>query len=477
MVFKVSVIVLTFLTSLGTPFLLHAQEEPPSEVVPEQPAPPVDSTVASDVQEPPVVQEFGPQSDAGDMGMMSPMPDMGDQMLMSDPMGQPGSVLEQSAQPVPEKTPEEVAAQREVMSIDTVSVDEPSGNWLFKRIWYEKAEDEYGKLKELSSIVAQERMKFFAERTKLDRELFDPFYKNLGYGMGELQEMLTTIIENMEQERAGLGFLADKKREILGEVESDQKLLEQLHMTLAGITKLDNALDDALEKLLEQINRAQEYEKQAWQAFEGIAQELNDDKARAAYYTVENCHTNMRNIHEYIINAFNQHFNKLVDTAYNEVSHINDLMKITKDRGINFKQKVKELENVEQEQVEEKAQDIVDEYKEKKEEDGMSWKAMLSHVFTTLVDTLKKWFSRVGETVQNMWFKLTSSVSTLSDNDDEDDGQFDEQIEMEQESAPLPEVSVQEVQDVASEPEAPEQVQMPMPEMQEQQVEADPVGQ
>ena len=206
MVFKVSVIVLTFLTSLGTPFLLHAQEEPPSEVVPEQPAPPVDSTVASDVQEPPVVQEFGPQSDAGDMGMMSPMPDMGDQMLMSDPMGQPGSVLEQSAQPVPEKTPEEVAAQREVMSIDTVSVDEPSGNWLFKRIWYEKAEDEYGKLKELSSIVAQERMKFFAERTKLDRELFDPFYKNLGYGMGELQEMLTTIIENMEQERALSSF-------------------------------------------------------------------------------------------------------------------------------------------------------------------------------------------------------------------------------------------------------------------------------
>src|SRR5689334_7513565 len=40
---------------------------------------------------------------------------------------------------------EEFVEQKNPEGIDTVSLEDAQGNWLFKRVWWERAEDRYGK--------------------------------------------------------------------------------------------------------------------------------------------------------------------------------------------------------------------------------------------------------------------------------------------------------------------------------------------
>src|SRR5204862_4884212 len=83
--------------------------------------------------------------------------------------------------------PEEEPLSEEPVGIDTVSLENPQGNWLFKRIWWERAEDRYEKIRNLVDAIFEQRNTFFKERNQLDRNILDPFYMSIGIDRGELQ--------------------------------------------------------------------------------------------------------------------------------------------------------------------------------------------------------------------------------------------------------------------------------------------------
>src|SRR5579872_3599284 len=71
---------------------------------------------------------------------------------------------------IPEPVIEDVTAKAEEMvpsspiGIDTVSLEEPQGNWLFKRIWWERAEERYEKIRNLVTAIWESRTQFFNKR-------------------------------------------------------------------------------------------------------------------------------------------------------------------------------------------------------------------------------------------------------------------------------------------------------------------------
>src|ERR1700733_9711008 len=71
------------------------------------------------------------------------------------------------------------------VGIDTVSLEDPQGNWLFKRIWWERAEERYEKIRLLVDAIWESRTIFFIKRNELDRNVLDPFYLNIGVSQGE----------------------------------------------------------------------------------------------------------------------------------------------------------------------------------------------------------------------------------------------------------------------------------------------------
>ncbi len=242
---------------------------------------------------------------------------------------------------VPEKKEEEV----EIIGIDTVDLAEPQGNWLFKRMWWERAEEKYDKIRRLVDTIFQARMEFFEERNKLDKNVLDPFYIHVGLGQGELSEILRDLIERIEEEREEEGFLNEREREFLTLLRGEKKVLEQVQRGVDAISKLDEEIDKGLNELMEQINQVRKHEHEAWQSFKDIARVLNDKKARELFYKMDTASKNISEIAVYIAQRFKTHFQQhLIENARKQVERITSAIQALREKGIDFKKQAERLD-------------------------------------------------------------------------------------------------------------------------------------
>jgi hypothetical protein len=105
---------------------------------------------------------------------------------------------EEAVQPLmaeqPAGQPQPALSADEIMGIDTVDLENPQGNWLYKRVWWEKAEAKFEKIRAAVNKILEMRTGFFAKRAELDKTVLDPFYIKIGLSQGELQEILAELI-------------------------------------------------------------------------------------------------------------------------------------------------------------------------------------------------------------------------------------------------------------------------------------------
>jgi len=262
------------------------------------------------------------------------------------------------------KSAQEIAKEVEEVGIDTIDIDEPQGNWLFKRMWWEHAEKRYEKIRELVQKIWESRMNFFVKRTELDKMVLDPFYISIGLGQGELYEILTELIGRIEKERKEEGVLSQSERSLLTRLQAEQQLLEQTKRDVESINKLDQGIDQALNRLMEQINRVRTYEQEAWEHFKNIARVLNDAKARELFFKIDTVLRNIKSIDDYLQQDFTQHFNQLLQRINNQVTKVTNELQGLKEKGIDFKKQVDTIEAEEEQEPE--LQEEVEEEKEEK---------------------------------------------------------------------------------------------------------------
>lgn len=312
----------------------------------------------------------------------------------SVPVAQP---LQQAAIKPPEapapKTSSQVLQEEEKpTSIDTVDLNEPGGNWLYKRIWWEKGEAEYEKIQRLVQQIFELRMNFFNKRTELDRTVFDPFYLQAGLGRGELEELLRYLSGEVEAQRKRQGVLDEAERAFLAIMTKEQESLDQLKLDIEGISKLDNAIDDTLLKLIEQLNSVRRYEQQAWDNFKEISRVLNDKKARELYYGMVTFEENIVAIHNYIRKDLTPYFDQLIKTARDNVDRIKTTLQSLKEKGIDFKKKAQELESKEniseREKLRAEQERLEREQEEAEEQAAKSWLGWMKRLFVSLWDTV-----------------------------------------------------------------------------------------
>lgn len=232
----------------------------------------------------------------------------------------------------------------EIKGLDTVDVAEPKGNWLYKRIWWEKAERVYEKIKQLTSEIIESRMIYFSKRHELDHNVLDPFYLNLGLEQGILEEVVTSLMNQLEREKAE-GPLDEKEQELLNTINVEKKRLEELKQGALQVTKLDYAIEDALIKLMEQLNQARAYEQQAWDNFKAINRELSDKKARELYYGMDTYWKNLNSINTYLSDPFAKYFEQLTSKMEQETSKIKTTIQSLKEKGIDIKMQAERLRN------------------------------------------------------------------------------------------------------------------------------------
>lgn len=332
-----------------------------------QEAPPVSETVSPSVQE----QHVAPQE------------------VAAQPAQTPAAPV--ATQPVAAEVPEEHAEELEIKGIDTVNVAEPKGNWLYKRIWWEKAERTYEKIKQLAEKIQEARILFFAKRTDLDRNTLDPFYLGQGFTQGELTEIINFLTAQIEQDRKE-GTLDEKEQALLNALSEEKKNLENLQKGAKAVESIDHALDDALLKLSEQLQQARSYEQQAWENFKAINRELSDKRARELYYGMDTYWRNLNNINSYISDSFSNYFDQLSDRLKQEVDKIRGTMDTLKEKGIDIQLQAQRLKAVKPAEHEE------EEVAEVAESRG-------------IVDTLWHWIKAPFAAVANMFGDLFGWVS------------------------------------------------------------------
>lgn len=234
----------------------------------------------------------------------------------------------------------------ELVGIDTVDLKDPQGNWLFKRIWWERAEAKYEKIRARVAAIFEARMLFFAKRSEFDKKVIDPFFISIGISGGQLQELMNAMIERIEKERAAEGSLNEQERELLANLQHDYDLVEQIKRDVLQVEAISRGVDDALDKLIEQINRVRNYEQEAWQLFKEVARVLNDKKAREIFYQMDAISKNISNVATYVQQQFEPHFNNLVATGQKQVERLNLMVKELQEKGVNFKERYEQLEKL-----------------------------------------------------------------------------------------------------------------------------------
>lgn len=369
----------------------------PAAVPPKPLVPTVVQPVVVPVANP---KPVAPQGSQQSSPIKPQMPAM-DRMINQAPTVQAPMTAQPASQPlvtpspapfnkVPVKIPE--VEKEEPQGIDTVNAADAQGNWLFKRMWWQRAETQYEKIKGVVEAIMESRMAFFAKRTEWDKTIFDPFYLDSGLGRGVLEELISSLINQLNQERAHEGQLDEKERELLAALESQKAVLEQLQKDVQKINDIDNAVDEAISVLIKQINTARNFEKQSWQNFKAIAQELNDKKARDLYYGMVTYWQNINEIGQYIQMPFLQHFENLGAMAKDQIEKVSGTLKALKEKGIDFKKQWQQLEenNMRQRQAHEFKEGVEEGKKEAEAE-----KAAEQGFFASMLSTFSNGISSV----------------------------------------------------------------------------------
>lgn len=293
----------------------------------------------------------------------------------------------------------------EPQGIDTISLQEGSGNWLYKRIWWEKAEAKYETIKTLVDRILEAQMIFFARRADLARTVFDPFYINAGIGRGELEEILNYLMEQMSAQQQKQGDLTEQERAFLAIMNKEKETLDQLKLDMDAINKLDGAVDESLGKLMEQLNLCRSYERHAWDDFKSIAKELSDKKARELYYSMVTAEENINAIGQYIKNDFTGYFNQLATMAQENISRIQSGINALKEKGIDFKKKAQELEKKD-ENTERERRIKEQEEKEREEQEAAAantWYGWIMSWFTSAWDAVTSLIGGAYDAVRGLF--------------------------------------------------------------------------
>lgn len=274
----------------------------------------------------------------------------------------PAEEVEVDEEEISEEVEEEVLPEEKI-GIDTLGEDEPKGNWLFKRIWWEKSEKKYDKLRGVIETIENMRVELISSRNELDRKVLDEFYVSVGLGQGELLEILSELILTLPIERLERkGTLTNQELNLLKKAREDREKLTKLQRDVQEVAKLDERLDEATDQLHMIAIRAHEYERQAWEYFKESARVINDKKARELYYQIEVASHNAGDLLKHLQGAFSTSFKQLMSYTDGQVNQIKNRIQELKERyGTEFKNKVQRLELKQmQQQAQQECQEKID---------------------------------------------------------------------------------------------------------------------
>ncbi len=105
-----------------------------------------------------------------------------------------------------------VVANVHHINLDTTEVD-GGGNWLNKRIWYERSQGIFGEIREMAKTGIDIRVQFSNEVNAVGQKI-EVFWETVDYTKGELDDKFKEILTMLETEQKLTGDLSPAERDL-----------------------------------------------------------------------------------------------------------------------------------------------------------------------------------------------------------------------------------------------------------------------
>ena len=259
----------------------------------------------------------------------------GDDKVIDDK--KPEKKLESSAQ---NQTGDDSQKSMMPKTLNTLGQDD-SGNWVLKRVWWEKAEKVFGTIMSYNSQVSDQQMNYFGARNDVDKQL-DEGKRKLNLSLLDISKVISYLLGLVgsetvsEADEAGNSFK--------GTVLENKEKLESLQADIELLHKLDEDLDSVIVKVIDQTHKCSDYEAKAWEDFKQIGRVLNDMKAKELYGQVVNYRKNIKAVLSYLQNDLKSSFDALMAQAKNKISDIEKVTKELHSGGIDLVYELKAMD-------------------------------------------------------------------------------------------------------------------------------------
>lgn len=326
---------------------------------------------------------------------------------------QPGSIPgELPAEPkAQEVTPATEQLIEKSQGISTIDLEQPQGNWVFKRYWWERAEELYKKMRNNVEKINDLRVKFFARRTELDKTILDPFYADIGLAQSELQASMQMLMAQLEQEREKDGMLSDEEREMRDTMQKDRERLEQLQRDVNEVGTLRDAADKVVDRVMDQKNRAAKYESDGWDDMREIGRIVSDTQASELYYRMDAGWKTMKTIYNYIDQDLTSYFDQLLINAREQTERIKTALQALKEQGVDLKQ---QMDQIKEHEVAQEVAHAEEEEKKVAVPVKTGWFGATSRLFQAVIDVaLWQFLQSIWDVIMWLPRRIYSTISSL----------------------------------------------------------------
>lgn len=296
---------------------------------------------------------------------------------------------------VPSNQEQEELEQSIEDALDTIDVED-GGNWLIKRQAVEGMIDIIEEIDALFTKIIESRFEFLVQRNQANKE-FDLFTQTIGFDLGSLDQLLSTLFEHLAKEQEQEGDLSQDERELQSSLQEQKKELEVMQEAVQKILARDAKIDEAVMSIEQQINVARSYQNQAWRNFQAVKMVWSEEKAQELYQKTEGLLNNLRSIYQtWLKGDLQRYVTDLIQSSRADMQKIKDNIALLKEKGLDLKERSAQIEAAEtaeqvQEAIEEKIEEI---QKPKKEKQGIVSRAfsILTAPFTWLWSMVKAIF-------------------------------------------------------------------------------------
>lgn len=221
------------------------------------------------------------------------------------------------------------------INLDTTEVD-GGGNWLNKRIWYERSQAVFDEIRVMVSSITDIRIQFSNEVNAIGQKI-DSFFETVDFTKGQLDDKFKEILVMLDTEQKLTGDLSPEERNLQIAIKEELAVIDQIGKDIKSIGEVDNKIDQTLMQAFKTIDECRDYETKAWSSFKAIGKELDDKKARNLYYQMNNYKQNIDQKSSYLNSTLLPYLhNVLVAKIENNISKINESITQLKAKGIDL---------------------------------------------------------------------------------------------------------------------------------------------